>query len=49
VEDPEVLTKPWTMTPQTVMLVDGMVVEQPPCEERDEPHLVNDEHHTRDF
>jgi hypothetical protein len=49
VEDPQVLTKPWVMTPQTVMLEDGMVVEQPPCEERDEQHLVNDDHHTRDF
>ncbi len=49
VEDPQVLTKPWIMTPQTVMLEDGMVVEQPPCEERDEQHLVNDDHHTRDF
>lgn len=49
VEDPEVLTKPWIMTPQTVVLEGGMVVEQPPCEERDEQHLVNDDHHTRDF
>ena len=49
VEDPQVLTKPWTVTPQTVRLEEGMVVEQPPCEERDEPHLVNDDHHTRDF
>jgi hypothetical protein len=49
VEDPMVLTKPWIMTPQTVRLEEGMVVEQPPCEERDEQHLVNDDHHTRDY
>lgn len=49
VEDPQVLTKPWIMPPQTVRLEDGMVVEQPPCEERDEQHLVNDDHHTRDY
>jgi hypothetical protein len=49
VEDPTVLTKPWTVTPQTVRLEEGMVVEQPPCEERDEQHLVNDDHHTRDY
>ena len=49
VEDPQVLTKPWVMTPQTVRLEEGMVVEQPPCEERDEQHLVNDDHHTRDY
>lgn len=51
VEDPNVLTRPWVMTPQTVPLEDanGMVVEQPPCEERDESHLTDKEHHTRDF
>lgn len=49
VEDPQVLTKPWIMTPQMVRLEEGMVVEQPPCEERDEQHLVNDDHHTRDY
>ncbi len=37
------------MTPQTVRLEEGMVVEQPPCEERDEQHLVNGDHHTRDY
>jgi len=51
VEDPAVLTRAWVMTPQTVPLedVNGMVVEQPPCEERDESHLTDKEHHTRDF
>ena len=37
------------MTPQTVRLEEGMVVGQPPCEERDEQHLVNDDHHTRNL
>jgi hypothetical protein len=32
-----------------VRLEEGMVVEQPPFEERDAQHLVNDDHHTRDY
>jgi len=35
-DDPNVLTGPWTVTPQTAMLTHDMVVEQPPCEERDQ-------------
>jgi hypothetical protein len=31
------------------MLEEGMVVEQPACEERDEHYLVNGSHHTRDY
>jgi hypothetical protein len=34
-EDPKVLTKPWALTPQVAMLTKDMVVEQPPCEEKD--------------
>jgi hypothetical protein len=41
VEDPNVLTKPWKMTPRTEILVDGMIYEQPICEERETPHMVN--------
>ena len=37
------------MTPQTVRLEEGMVVEQPQCEERDEQHVVNDDHLTLDY
>lgn len=40
-EDPNVLTKPWVMTPQTEVLTDAMIYEQPICEERETPHFVN--------
>jgi hypothetical protein len=40
-EDPNVLTKPWKMTPRTEILIDGMIYEQPICEERETPHMVN--------
>ena len=40
-EDPNVLTKPWKMTPQTELLTDTMIYEQPVCEEREAPHIVN--------
>jgi len=41
VEDPQVLSKPWKMTPQTEVLMQDMVYEQPICEERETPHMVN--------
>jgi hypothetical protein len=41
VEDPNVLTKPWVMTPRTEVLTEGMIYEQPICEERETPHIVN--------
>lgn len=41
VEDPNVLTKPWKMTPQTEILTQDMIYEQPMCEERETPHIVN--------
>jgi len=41
VEDPNVLTKPWKMTPQTEVLTQDMIYEQPICEERETPHMVN--------
>ena len=40
-EDPNVLTKPWVMTPQTRILTDDMVYEQPICEEREAKHIVD--------
>lgn len=45
-EDPNVLTKPWTLTPQEAMLTNDMVVEQPPCDERDQTSgaLQSEEH-----
>jgi hypothetical protein len=40
-EDPNVLTKPWTVTPQTRILTDKMLYEEPICEERESQHIVN--------
>jgi hypothetical protein len=40
-EDPNVMTKPWIMNPQTVVLTDGLLYEEPICEEREAPHMVN--------
>jgi hypothetical protein len=40
-EDPNVMTKPWVMNPQTVVLTDAMLYEEPICEEREAPHMVN--------
>jgi hypothetical protein len=45
-EDPNVLEKPWVMTPRTLKLgPDATLWEDPPCEERDSSHLVTKEHH----
>jgi len=41
VEDPNVLSKPWIMTPRTEVLTDTMIYEQPVCEERETEHIVN--------
>jgi hypothetical protein len=41
VEDPNVLSKPWKMTTRTEVLTDGMIYEQPICEERETEHMVN--------
>lgn len=41
VEDPKVLTKPWVMTPQTKILTDDMVYQQPICDEREAKHIVD--------
>jgi len=40
-EDPNVLSKPWKMTPRTQVLTQDMIYEQPVCEERETPHIVN--------
>jgi len=48
VEDPEVLSKPWELTPRTLRLRTDpteALVEQPICVEKDGPHLVTDDHH----
>jgi len=41
VEDPNVPSKPWKMTPQTEVLKQDMVYEQPICEEREAPHMTD--------
>jgi len=46
VEDPNVLVRPWVMTPRTLNLgADVTLWEDPPCEERDSGHLVTKDHH----
>jgi hypothetical protein len=40
-EDPNVLSKPWVITPQMEVLADVMIYEQPVCEEREIEHIVN--------
>lgn len=40
-EDPKVLTKAWVVTPRTEILTEGMIYEQPICEERETQHIVN--------
>jgi len=45
VEDPKVLTKPWTMKPRTLTPLKEPLDEAPPCIEKDAPNMVNLEHH----
>jgi hypothetical protein len=48
VDDPNVLTQPWTMNPRTLRLSkdpEDALVESPPCIERDAPHMTTTEHH----
>jgi len=41
VEDPNVLAKPWVMTPRTFLLTDRMLYEEPICEDREIGHIVD--------
>jgi len=41
VEDPNVLTKPWVVTPRTEILTDKMLYEEPICEDREAAHIVD--------
>jgi hypothetical protein len=41
VEDPDVLSKTWKMTPRTEVLTDTMLYEEPICEERESQHITN--------
>jgi hypothetical protein len=48
VEDPDVLTKPWTTTPRQLKLSTNKadaLLEAPPCVEHDAPHIVTLDHH----
>jgi hypothetical protein len=45
VEDPTVLTAPWTMAPRVVKRSSLPLEESPPCRDQDGPLLLNDDHH----
>jgi hypothetical protein len=48
VEDPQVLAKPWVLSPRTLKLSTNpadVLVESPPCVEHDAPHIVTFDHH----
>ncbi|HEX4003503.1 MAG TPA: hypothetical protein VHX36_12705 [Candidatus Acidoferrales bacterium] len=46
VDDPKVLTHPWTMKPRTLTPLADPLDEAPPCVEKDAPNMVNLEHHS---
>jgi hypothetical protein len=41
VEDPNVFTRPWTMNPRQARLTTELIMENPPCIELDESHIVD--------
>jgi hypothetical protein len=41
VEDPNVLTKPWVLPPQTRILTDNLLYYETTCQEREASHIVN--------
>ena len=45
VEDPTVLTRPWTMNTRTLRIGNRALEEGPPCVEKDAEHLVTLDHH----
>ena len=45
IEDPDALTKPWTLAPRNMRIQTEPLQEAPPCSERDKDHLVNLDHH----
>ncbi len=47
VEDPEVFTRPWVMNPRFAKATKEMIVENAPCIERDEDHIIDFDLKTR--
>jgi hypothetical protein len=45
VDDPKVLTAPWTMAPRVVKPSNDPIEESPRCVETDGPRLLNNDHH----
>jgi hypothetical protein len=45
VDDPKVLTAPWTMSPRVVKPSDDPLEESPRCVEDDGNRLLNSDHH----
>jgi hypothetical protein len=45
VDDPKVLTQPWTMNPRRLQLADEQLDESPRCVEQDGKRLLNSDHH----
>lgn len=45
VDDPKVLTAPWTLQSRSLELSDERLEEAPPCRDLDRPHLTNGDHH----
>jgi hypothetical protein len=45
VDDPKVLTQPWTMSPRKLQATDEQLEESPRCAEQDGNRLLNTDHH----
>jgi hypothetical protein len=45
VDDPKVLTQPWTMNPRKLVLTEEQLEESPRCADQDGPRLLNSDHH----
>ncbi len=45
VDDPKVLTQPWTMNPRKLQVTDEELEESPRCAEQDGKRLLNSDHH----
>lgn len=45
VDDPKVLTAPWTMNPRKLQLTDEQLEESPRCADQDGARLLNSDHH----